>query len=229
MKICLLSGTSIVNSSLFADWPVAELRTPYGVVTYRQKKNIHLINRHGPKGKKPPHAIPYRANIKGVEDLGCSHILSLNSVGSLREDLPPGTLISCGDYISFAPISFSDDELRASVPKVGNGLLPDIEKLEKSEIPSGKIYIQTRGPRFETPAEVRVLRGWGDVVGMTMASEADLANECPIDYTSLAMIDNFAHGIGEEPLTEELFRKRLQENQERVNELLDRIIGHYIA
>ena len=227
MPIALLSGTSINRSSLLTDWESCRQFTAFGEVVYRRRGGVVVLNRHGAEGKIPPHAINHRANIRALYELGCRQILSLNSVGSLREELSPGTMISCNDYISFAPATFSDEEGCYLAPKVANGLLDTVAPLWEEKIVREQVYIQTRGPRFETPAEVRMLRGWGDVVGMTMASEADLCNELDIDYSSLAMIDNFANGIGQEKLTIELFRTRIAHQQSRIDGFLSEVIAHF--
>jgi 5'-methylthioadenosine phosphorylase len=167
----------------------------------------------------PPHSINHRANLQLMKDLEVEAIVSLQSVGSLKRDLPPGTMVSCDDYVSFAPITFSDDRASAFAPIVSNNLVPRIIEAFDQEILPGKVYVQTRGPRFETKAEVRILEPWGHVVGMTMAHEADLANELAIPYNSLCMIDNFAHGLGGDTLSEEAFHRLVAVNLEKVQAL----------
>ena len=83
MKVAFISGTSIVNSNLFAAWAVKTIETPFGPVTYKTKGDFALINRHGYAFPLPPHSINYRANIRALADLGYQDIVSLNSVGSL--------------------------------------------------------------------------------------------------------------------------------------------------
>lgn len=227
MKIALVSGTSISQSDLFNDWKTLQIETPFGEVTAKCRDNLLLLNRHGISGKTPPHAINYRANLKAIEKWGAESILSLNSVGSLTPDLPPGTLLSCGDYVSFDPISFFDDQNTYQVPQIANNLLPDIEIVLRETLPKNKIYVQTRGPRFETPAEIRVVRNWGDVVGMTLAHEADLAGELEIPYTSLAMVDNYANGMGQEPLSADSFRRQILQNQEKINRMLSLLVHYF--
>jgi 5'-methylthioadenosine phosphorylase len=80
------------------------------------------------------------------------------------------------------------------------------------------------GPRFETPAEIRIIRSWGDVVGMNMASEADLCREAGLRYHSLCMVDNYANGINVEPISGERFRALVAQNQEKVNTLFRAMI-----
>ena len=115
MKIAFLSGTSIAKSSLFDDWPTREVETVHGKAIVRSHGDFVLLNRHGPS-YLPPHAINHRANIQALADLGYRDVVALCSVGSLQTELPPGTILSCADYISFRPCTFSDTELRALGP-----------------------------------------------------------------------------------------------------------------
>lgn len=224
MKIAFLSGTSIAKSALFNDWTERSVETKFGAAIVREKNGRVLLNRHGPR-YLPPHAINYRANIQALADLGITDIVSLNSVGSLQDDLPPGTILSCADYVSFRPLTFSDTELRAIGPEIANNLIPQIIAALPYPVPTGKVYVQTPGPRFETRAEVRVLRSWGDVVGMTAAGEADLCKEIGLNYNSLCIVDNFAHGIGGQSLAPEAFRELVRQNQEKVNDLFTRLLA----
>src|SRR5471030_1399015 len=99
MKVAFISGTSIVNSELFSEWAVRTIDTSYGTVTYRASREFAIINRHGWGFPLPPHSINYRANIRALCELGFKDVVSLNSVGSLKKELPPGTLVSCSDYV----------------------------------------------------------------------------------------------------------------------------------
>lgn len=225
-KLAFISGTSIARSALFADWPERRVPTAFGDVLVREAEGLVLLNRHGP-AYLPPHAINHRANLRALADLGCDTVLSLNSVGSLREDLPPGTLGSCSDHVSFRPATFRDDRLNAMGPEIANDLVAEVAEVVGMEIRTGLVYVQTPGPRFETRAEVRIIRGWGDVVGMTMSSEADLAQEAGLRYNSFCIIDNYANGIGGSSLSEESFRELVRANQEKVNVFFARLIAHF--
>ena len=77
------------------------------------------------------------------------------------------------------------------------------------------MYAETRGPRFETRAEIRLLAEYADVVGMTAASEATLFQERGIAYAMLGVVDNLANGIGAEPLTVEAYERSSPTNQAR--------------
>lgn len=202
--------------------------TAFGELVYKASGDHVLVNRHGPGAPKPPHAINHRANIRGLADLGFRDLVSLNSVGSLRAALTPGTLVSCSDYVCLqqGPQTFFDDELKGGAPGIDNNLIPLLlEKLAPEFIVrTGQVYVQMRGPRFETKAEIRIVQNWGDVIGMTAAHEADLCREIGLRYNSLAIVDNYANGIENESIDFDKFRERVRANQAKVNRLFERLL-----
>jgi 5'-methylthioadenosine phosphorylase len=228
MKVAFLSGTSIVNSDLFASWQVRRVMTPYDEVTFKTRGDFVLINRHGYAFPRPPHSINYRANIRALADLGFVDVVSLNSVGSLKRDLPPGTFVSCSDYVGLqqGPATFFDRELKGGAPGIANNLIPLlVERLAPEfTIHPGKVYVQMRGPRFETKAEIRVVQSWGDVIGMTAAHEADLCTEAGLRYNSLALIDNYANGLEGTEIDFAKFKELVKDNQAKVNRLFTRLL-----
>lgn len=152
----------------------------------------------------------------------------MTSVGSLKENLKPGTLVSCSDYVSFAPMTFIDDGPSGFAPAIDNGLLNDLKRLCPQGIESDRVYVQTRGPRFETKAEVRILQSWGcDVVGMTFGNEADLLLESGVSLTSLCMIDNYAHGIGDQKLSMSEFHDSVDRNQSVIDGILSGVTARF--
>jgi len=228
MKVAFISGTSIVNSDLFASWEVGVVETLFGPVTYKRHGEHVLINRHGYGAPKPPHAINYRANIRALADLGFVDVVSVNSVGSLKPELPPGTLVSCGDYVCLqqGPQTFFDDELKGGAPGIDNNLMPMLLARLSPEfsIFAGKVYVQMQGPRFETKAEIEVIRHWGDVVGMTAAHEADLCREIGLRYNSFAIVDNYANGLEGSSIDFAKFKDLVKENQAKANRLFARLL-----
>jgi len=91
-------------------------------------------------------------------------------------------------------------------------------------VKSGGIYIQTIGPRFETRAEINMLKRFGDIVGMTMASEATLAMEYGIPYASICSIDNYCNGIIKIPLTLEKIRDNVGGNLDNIELIIQTLI-----
>jgi 5'-methylthioadenosine phosphorylase len=228
MKVAFISGTSIINSALFASWEARTVDTQYGPVTYKVRREHVLINRHGYGFPLPPHAINHRANIRALAVLGFRDIVSLNSVGSLKPELPPGTLVSCSDYVGLqqGPATFFDSEFKGAAPGIANTLIPLLvgRLSPEFDIRTGKVYVQMRGPRFETKAEIRVVQQWGDVVGMTAAHEADLCSEIGLRYNSLAIIDNYANGLEGTEIDFDKFKDLVKSNQEKVNRLFARML-----
>lgn len=228
MKLAIVSGTSINRSAVISSWETQRIETEHGAVVARRRGDLVALNRHGFERALPPHAINYRANTAALGQLGIEQVVTLSSVGSLRAELPPGSLVSCSDYMSFAPKTFIDDRMSAFAPVIGNPLLDEIAAVYAGEIVRDKIYAQTPGPRFETRAEVRALRGWGaDVVGMTFANEADLMLERGMQITSFCMVDNFAHGVAAEPLSMEAFQRLVAANQETVDRFLATLVERF--
>ena len=228
MKVAFISGTSIVNSTLFSAWDVKTVETKFGAVTYKSHGDFALINRHGYAFPLPPHSINYRANIQALATLGFQDVVSLNSVGSLKKDLPPGTFVSCSDYVGLqqGPATFFDQELKGGAPLIANNLIPKLvgELAPEFRIHPGKVYVQMRGPRFETKAEIRIVQHWGDVIGMTAAHEADLCTEAGLRYNSLALIDNYANGLEGTEIDFVKFKDLVKDNQGRVNRLFQRML-----
>jgi len=228
MKVAFISGTSIVNSTLFAKWAVKTIETAHGPVTYKTKGDFALINRHGYAFPLPPHSINYRANIRALADLGYPDIVSLNSVGSLKKELPPGTFVSCSDYVGLqqGPATFFDTELKGGAAGIANNLIPLLVAKLAPEftIHPGKVYVQMRGPRFETKAEIRIVQHWGDVIGMTAGHEADLCGEIGLRYNSLALIDNYANGLEGTEIDFAKFKDLVKDNQAKVNRLFERLL-----
>jgi 5'-methylthioadenosine phosphorylase len=221
VKVAFISGTSMVHSRLFSGWEPRNVATDFGAVSYRAQGDFVVLNRHGAGEPLPPHAINHRANIRALANLGFRDVIAFNSVGSLKPDLPPGTFVSCSDYVALqqGPATYFDAELKGTVPRIANNLVQKFAARLAQEftIVSGRTYVQMRGPRFETRAEINLIRHWGDVVGMTLAHEADLCAELGLNLNSLAMVDNFANGIEGNSLDYQKFKEQVKANQEKVD------------
>ena len=88
----------------------------------------------------------------------------------------------------------------------------------------GGIYVQTTGPRLETRAEIKMLKRFGDIVGMTLASEATLALELEVPYASICSIDNYCHGIQATPLTMDRIFENVTKNLRTIESILNTFI-----
>lgn len=202
--VCVIGGTSLMNSTIFKKWRTRKIRTPYGTVSLKSHGNLLFLQRHG-NPPLPPHRIAHKANIWALKSLGALKIVAVNSVGSLKLSIKPRTFLVPEDFLSlWTTVTFFEEEMKFTVPSLDTDLATRLFELCRSiEMPvrQGGTYIQTLGPRLETRAEIAMLKRFGDIVGMTMASEASLCLECGIPYTSLCSVDNYCHGIARVPLT----------------------------
>jgi 5'-methylthioadenosine phosphorylase len=150
-------------------------------------------------------------------------------VGSLRTNLKPGTFIIPDDFVSFCDIpTFFDYEMRFVIPAMDAAYAQKMHRVcteMEVETTLGGVYVQTRGPRFETKAEINVLKKLGDVVGMTMASEATLCMEYSIPYVSLCSIDNYCNGILKTPLTAGEVEEQILRNMKTAEMVVQTILG----
>ncbi len=220
MKIAIIAGTSINNSTVFNNWKEKSYNI-YGPI-YREKDNFLVLNRHG-NMNVPPHSIDYHDNIRTIYNLGYRDVISLNSVGSLRGNLPPSSIVSCFDYVCLqqSPKTFG---IKNGKSGISNNLIPRIIESFPNII-ENQVYVQMAGPRFETKAEVRIIKPWGDVVGMTAAHEADLCGELGINYNSLCIVDNYANGlVDDNEVHFGNFKDLVKQNQEKVDRLLTDIL-----
>jgi 5'-methylthioadenosine phosphorylase len=171
-----------------------------------------LLRRHASTGETvPAHRVDHHANIRALAEAGCSHILALSSVGSLRPDWGVGTVVVPDDFLAFdAYPSFYDDVRGHGVPGFDPAWRATVLEAWQQAAASGGavahdggVYAQTRGPRFETPAEVRMLAQHAHLVGMTVAHEAILAREAGLAYAAVCKVDNLGNGLDVDLLTVE--------------------------
>jgi 5'-methylthioadenosine phosphorylase len=194
-----------------------------------ERPEIVPVPRHGLNHEVPAHMLDHHANIRAICEAGCDRVIALASVGSLRTDWPAGTLVCPDDFYAprVAP-SFYDDTRGHSVPGFDAEwharVVAAWSKAAEMPLFDGGVYAQVRGPRFETPAEVRSLARDADVVGMTIASEAILAREAGLAYTVICTVDNLANGLEAEPLSVEEYRAFRASFAPRLLEDLGRVL-----
>lgn len=227
-KTGVISGTAFRRVGLSEDANPVEISTRFGKVTVLESDDIVFLPRHGTEDSIPPHRINHRANLTAFKELGVPRIIGVNSVGSLKQELPPKTLVIPHDYINLWGIqTLFDHEIRHITPELNEDLRQLILRVAEKreiEVTGGGIYIQTTGPRLETRAEIQLLRHFGEIVGMTMANEATLAEELSIPYASICSVDNYCHGISETPLKAEEILRNARSNMERAKSLVLAII-----
>ncbi len=226
--IGIISGASIPKTRLVEDGKTEVLKTPYGVATLFFGEKAVFVRRHG--DGIAPHRINHKANIWALKQY-TERIVGVNSVGSLQKSILPGAIVIPDDYISFEPVTFFDDERKHITPALDRKTrLLILEAAQKTgyEVIDGGVYIQTRGPRLETRAEVRMYAGFADIVGMTMASEATLAQELGASYACLCSVDNMAHGLEGKKLDFNQIVKIAEENGEKIDLILSNLASELI-
>jgi 5'-methylthioadenosine phosphorylase len=171
---------------------------------------LAFLARHGLEHTTPPHKINYRANLKALDLLGVKRILATNAVGSISREIPPMSLVLLTDFLDFTSgrqFTFYDGgESGLAHTNMDVPYCPSLRKkiLELSpqlnlEMLPEAVYVATNGPRFESPAEIRMYAQLGgDVVGMTGIPEVVLARELGMHYAAIAYSINWAAGLEEE-------------------------------
>ncbi|MEM4663004.1 MAG: MTAP family purine nucleoside phosphorylase [Candidatus Diapherotrites archaeon] len=202
----VLGGTVFLKNNLLKLEEEKKIKTVYGTVIANLGEGFVFIQRHG-KDNVPPHKTNHYANILALKKLGVSEVLGVNSVGSLKYRIKPGSLVVPHDYMQFFPKTYFDNKMVCIVPKLCDSLRKKIisacEQLGQRVVKRA-IYFQTIGPRLETVAEVKFIRHFADIVGMTLADEATLAQEQGLCYASICTVDNYAHGISKQLTYEEI-------------------------
>jgi 5'-methylthioinosine phosphorylase len=191
------------------------VRTPYGepsgplIFGHLAGRDVAFLARHGYGHTIPPHLVNYRANIHALEASGVTRVISVASVGGIRDDLEPGALVVPHQIIDYTwgremtfqsggdgPVIHVDftDPYDASVRR----LILDAAQAGGEEVFDGAVYATTQGPRLETAAEINRMQGDGaDIVGMTGMPEAGLARELEMPYAALCVVSNWAAGRGD--------------------------------
>ncbi|MCK6388510.1 S-methyl-5'-thioinosine phosphorylase [Zoogloea sp.] len=188
------------------------VRTPYGepsgALTFGQlcEHPVVFLARHGYGHTIPPHRVNYQANLWALKEAGAEMIISVASVGGIRADLCPGTLVVPDQIIDYTWGRKSSFHEGTDEPVVHIDFTEPYDAVVRARILAaaaaagekifdGAVYAATQGPRLETAAEInRLERDGADVVGMTGMPEAALARELGIPYAAINVVANYAAG-----------------------------------
>ena len=189
-----------------------------------------VLQRHGEASAYVlPHRIDHVANLRALSDAGCDRVLAIGSVGGLREELEPGTMIVPDDFVALDAEPQSALEGEAAHRPAGfdhhwrSRVLDELDSAGV-EARDGGVYWQARGPRFETAAEIRLIAPHADVIGMTLASECVVASELGLAYAALCVVDNLANGVGDRDVSLEEVETNRRRNQEKLQRTLAAIL-----
>lgn len=226
--IGIIGGSGLYDIEGFTERAEHPVETPFGrpsdppVVGRLGGHEVAFLARHGRGHRLMPTEINFRANLFALKTLGVDRVLSVSAVGSMREELMPGHMVVVDQ--------FYDHTKRRVSTFFGDGIVGHVAiahpvcatladafaqgaETAGAVVHRGGTYICIEGPQFSTLAESNVYRSWGmDVIGMTNATEAKLAREAGMCYSTLAMVTDFDcwHPDHDAVTTEAVIRVLLQ-------------------
>lgn len=210
MKIGIIGGTGLEKLELFKDPKRVDISTDYGqpsgpfTKVLAKDKELFILSRHGSNHHIAPTHVNNRANIRAFEKLGVDLIIATTACGSLRQEIGIGDFVVPDQFIDFTrhrEITFFDSFEAHGMQHVAmpEPFDKDIRKAviakateKKEKVHQRATVVTIEGPRFSTRAESRMFRIWGaDIINMSTAPEAILANEKNIPYAVLAISTDY--------------------------------------
>ncbi len=235
------SGLYQMDGLVFQEERVVE--TPWGISSdpYMMgmigNRPVVFLSRHGKGHRYLPSEINYRANLAGFKALGVERVFSVSAVGSLKEEIVPGDMVLVDDFIDLTkqrPMTFYGDGAVGHTP-YGHPICSDLFHSLSESCSSlglshhkGGTYICMEGPAFSTKAESNLYRSWGaDVIGMTNGTEARLAREIGLCYSTLALATDYDcwHPDHDMVTVQEVIRI-INQNVRRANEILLHVLAN---
>lgn len=206
-RVGIIGGSGVYDIDGLENRQWLRMQSPFGEASdellFGELNGVQMVflPRHGRGHKLPPSALNYRANIDVLKRAGVTDVISVSAVGSLREDLPPGTFVITDQFIdrTFArEKSFFGSGMVAHVSmahpvcgRLGDHLHAAAKEAGINAVRGGT-YLVMEGPQFSTLAESNLYRSWGcDVIGMTNMPEAKLAREAELCYATVAMVTDY--------------------------------------
>lgn len=239
--IGVMGGTGVDQLDGLTNVHRQAVDTPFGapsahlMIGTLGRQRILFLPRHGEGHRIPPSEINFRANIYALKALGCTQLISISAVGSLREHLAPGRFVLVDQFIdrTYARAkSFFGTGLVAHVSlgdpvchRLGSRIMTAAQGAE-IEMEKGGTYLVMEGPQFSTRAESELYRSWGcDVIGMTNMPEAKLAREAEICYASIAMVTDYdCWHPHHDDVTVEAIVKVLIENADKARAVVSEVV-----
>ena len=243
-KLAIIGGSGLYEIEGLKNPKWKKIKTPWGnpseeILNLKYNgKEVYFLPRHGRGHKISPTNINFRANIDALKQLGVTDIISVSAVGSLKENLDPGTFVLIDQFIdrTFSRVkTFFDEEIVAHVSMAhptSAGLANACEnalKQLKIKYQRGGTYLVMEGPQFSSLAESNLYRSWNaDVIGMTNMPEAKLAREAEIRYTTVAMVTDFdCWHPDHENVEVQMIIKTLMDNAEKAKNMIKIVIENF--
>lgn len=238
-KIGIIGGSGLDDPGLVAQAKTLSVETPYGRPSSELTAgridgvDVVILARHGRRHQFSPSQVNFRANIQALKDQQVTHILATTACGSLREEIDRGDFVIIDQFIDFTRHrkntffdSFEEGARHTSMAEPFDaglrGLLTETSRGLGFRTHDGGTMITIEGPRFSTKAESKMFRMWGgDVINMSVATEAALANEAGVPYAAVAMSTDYdCWKEDEAPVSWEEILEVFNRNANRVKQLL---------
>lgn len=203
----VIGGSGLYAIDALEDQRWLEIETPWGcpsdALLEGRIGDVRLVflPRHGRGHPIPPSEINFRANIDALKRAGCTDIVSVSAIGSLREHLPPGRFVVVDQLIDRTTARASSFFGRGMVAHVSmadpvcprlSGLAAEAARRAGAAVTEGGCYVAIEGPQFSSRAESHLYRSWNcDVIGMTAMPEAKLAREAELPYALVGMVTDY--------------------------------------
>jgi len=248
IKVGIIGGTGLEDPQILTEQSEKNVDTLFGKPTSPLTigkmcgVDVVLLSRHGKAHEIGPSDVNYRANIMALKEEGCTHIITTNACGSLKEEYRIGDLVVLDQFIdrtykresSFYSVNAPDGSKFRQVQHIPMGepfceqsrnvLTKAISELAFPFHEKGTIVV-IEGPRFSTRAESRMFGMWGgDVIGMTTSPEVCLARELGISYASIAMVTDYDSWREGEHVTVEQVLKVIKQNSEKAKKVIMKAI-----
>ena len=242
-EVGVLGGSGFY--ALLKDVEKVRLDTPHGppsdelAVGDVGGRSVAFLPRHGAKHTIPPAAINYRANLWAMREIGVSRVIAPTASGSLQPHVKPGEFVVCDQFVDRTwgrPDSFYDRGPSVAHVAAADPYCPELRSLAVETARELGVSVHDRGtvvviqgPRFSTRAESRCFAGHGwEVINMTQYPEVILARELEMCYANISLITDFDVGLedqpGIEPVTVSEVERVFKSNNERVRELILRLV-----
>ena len=221
-KLGIIGGTGFYELQGLEIKRKVSLETPFGrpsdklIIGEKDGQEVIFLSRHSRGHVLIPSNINYRANIYAMKKFGVTHLVSVSTVGSFKEEIKPGSVVFVDQFFDRTKIhiqdTFFDDNIAVHIAfgdpvcPVLHSALVDIATSAGVDFTPQGIYLNIDGPAFSTRAESIIYRSWGvSVIGMTNIYEAKLSREAEIHFGTIAQVTDFDSWYGKSVDVTEVF------------------------